>query len=182
MENVYNPPASELVQEKEEVGALFYGVSSLKLTVMSVFTFGLYNFYWFYKNFAACKRRYTDNSMPLLRAIFSPIFSYSLFTLVNAEMDNVDIKKKLPAGPLAIAYFLFNLSGRVLPGIYSLISILTFLPLVGVNNDINRLNFKLSEKYQPDSKFTLANWLVLLLGIAFLALAILGFILGANKQ
>lgn len=181
MEDIYQTPTSDLGSPESDE-TLFYGVSTLKLIVMSALTFSLYNFYWFYKNFASCKDRYDDDSIPILRSIFSPLFSYSLFVYVNTEMENSGIDKRLPAGPLALVYFILNFTGRVLPGAFSLISLLAFPPLLGANNEINKLNVHLNSQYEPDSRFTFINWLFIVIGVILIALVVIGIVVGENIQ
>lgn len=180
MENIYQAPQSDLGGESEDQG-LFYGVSSAKLIVMSVFTFTFYNFYWFYKNFNACKKRYDDDSIPVLRTLFSPIFSYSLFTSINSERENADVDKKLYPGFLALIYFVLNASGRVLPDPFFLISLLTFLPLLAANRAINELNAKINQAYRPDSQFSWINWIFLILGLIFTTLVIMGLLIESEQ-
>ena len=71
------------------VGSLFFPVSPLKLIVLSVCTFGFYEFYWFYRNWCLIKEREDSLSMrigfrslnmwPFWRALFSVLFCYSCF-------------------------------------------------------------------------------------------------------
>lgn len=159
---------------------LFYGVSTKKFVVLSIFTWGLYPLYWFFKNFSKYEKRYQEGSIPFLRAIFSPLFAYSLFTVINAELENRGSRKRLAAGPLALAYFLLNAASRFLPEPYALVSLLVFIPLLGANSSINTLNLEEYSAYVPDSRFTWINWLFLLIGGAFTFLVIVGLIVGPN--
>lgn len=170
--------ADEVSLDLKTTEPMFFGVSSTKLIVMSLFTFGLYNFYWFYKNFLHYENRYNEGTIPFLRALFSPIFSYSLFTTINCELENSENSKSLPAGVLAAFYFLLNLSGRVFPSPFFLLSFLVFVPLLAANQRINDLNSIESNAYTPDSKFTWINWIFLAIGGALTLLMILGLVVG----
>ena len=180
MENIYQAPQSDLGGESEDQ-RLFYGVSSAKLILMSVLTFTFYNFYWFYKNFNACKKRYDDESIPILRTLFSPIFSYSLFTAITSERENADVDKKLYPGFLALIYFVLNASGRVLPDPFYLVSLLTFLPLLAANSAINELNAKINQAYRPDSQFSWINRIFMMPGIIFTILVIIGILIESGQ-
>ena len=160
---------------KENTESMFYGVGVSKFIILSILTWGLFTFYWFYKNFSLYKKRFDDDSMPLARAIFSPIFAYSLFIVVNMQLEERGHKKPLSAGGIAAAYFFLNLGGRFLPDLYAILcSFLIFLPLLGANKQINLLNQEDNSNYLPDSKYSWVNWVFIILGSVFTLLVILG--------
>ena len=181
--NRYEVMGDVLIQKSDKVTAdkteaMFYGVGVSKFIVLSVLTWGLFDFYWFYKNFALYKKKIDDDSIPLARAIFSPIFAYYLFIAVNMRLEGKGYKKLLPAGSLAVAYFLLNLGGRFLPeALATLTSFLIFIPLLGANKQINLLNLDDNPNYFPDSKYTWVNWVFIVIGSIFTLLVILGLIL-----
>jgi hypothetical protein len=148
--------------EQKEVDPMFYGVSTVKLVIMTIFTLGLYEFYWFYKNFELSEKRYNTGTIPFARALFSPLFCYSLFVSINSELEHSNSEKTLLAGMLAAVYFLLNLAARIPSGPFFLISFLVFLPLLGANQRINELNKAEDSSYEPYSKLTWKNWLFLL--------------------
>ena len=49
----------------------FFAVSPLKLIVMSTATLGIYELYWFYKNWKLIKQRTESNIMPFWRAFLA---------------------------------------------------------------------------------------------------------------
>jgi hypothetical protein len=70
--------------------AAFYVVSRRKLIILFIATFGLYAFYWFYKNWSQYRTHGTasqevrESIWPVPRAIFSIFFIHSLFRKVKA--------------------------------------------------------------------------------------------------
>lgn len=130
--NPYAPPTAPLAAEADEENRLFFPVGATKLVVMSICTFSLYELYWFYKNFR-CMQGHGRDIWPIPRAIFFPFTAYSLFDHVRKSGI------ELQAGGLAVAVFLLNVSWR-LPDPWSLVSILTFLPLLPARRAIERLN------------------------------------------
>jgi len=71
MTNPYAPPVAE-VRDVIAVETLasdppFFAVSVLKLFVMCVCTFGIYQFYWFYKNWQRIAERDRETVWPLIR-------------------------------------------------------------------------------------------------------------------
>jgi hypothetical protein len=155
--------------------AMFYGVKTSKFITLSVLTWGLYTLYWFYENFSRCKKQLDDDSIPLARAIFSPIFSYALFIVVNMRLEERGHKKLLSAGVIAAAYFFLNLGSKFLPDIYAVLcSLMIVVPLLGANKQINLLNLEDNSNYLPDSKYTWINWIFIVLGSVFSLLVVLG--------
>jgi hypothetical protein len=56
----------------------YHHVSALKFIIFSALSFGIYDVFWFYRNWRFIKMRDGSNIMPFWRAIFSPIWCYSL--------------------------------------------------------------------------------------------------------
>jgi hypothetical protein len=137
-----------------------YVISTLKLTIMSLVTFGIYDIYWFsrqWKSFSA-ENKLKHRSFALwIYALFSPLSSYSLFKQISENVKEVNKGKGLEAGALAILYFFLP---RILLG---------FLPLIPAQNRINIYwEKKLGEKLVK-SDFGLWNWIT----VVFVALILM---------
>ena len=109
------------------VAPLFFTASPLKLIVMSICTIGIYEIYWFYKNWKLIRERTGQKIRPFWRAVFSPIWAYSCFKEIKARAGECKIQESLPIGLLAIAYFTVSVTSMV-PEPYWLISLFIFLP------------------------------------------------------
>jgi transglutaminase-like putative cysteine protease len=88
----------------------FYPVSPLKFGLLALVTLGLYQVYWFYRNWSYLKRVESPNALPFFRALFSFLWFYPFYRrLVNGE-ESKDIillpKAKWFAIALAVIYFL----------------------------------------------------------------------------
>lgn len=167
--------SDENLEEREVSNeGMFYAVSGIKLIVMSVFTLNLYTLYWFYKNFKCSRNRYSDQTMPFIRALLSPIFSYALFTTINSELENLTSSKKLHAGMLALLYVIPSILSQLLPPQYWLLSFLVCMPLVVANHRIIELNISENPNYQPHSKFTWINWCFLIPFGVIVCMALIG--------
>lgn len=116
-----------------------YVISTWKLVILSVSTFGLYHIYWFYKHWKSLKADRNLNVNPGARALFAIIMSYSMFREVRKAVRELDKSRGLEAGWLAIAFAILALSGRASGpyASYALISLLSFWPLIPVQNAIN---------------------------------------------
>lgn len=93
----------------------FFAVSLLKLVVLSICTFGIYELYWFYKNWLLIKDREASAISPALRAVFAVFFCYQCLARIGDFATPALAKSRLAAGPLAVGWILTTLLNR-LPG------------------------------------------------------------------
>lgn len=117
----------------------YFPVSTLKFLVMDIATGGIYELYWFYKNWKYLKVRFGFKLSPFWRTFFAPLFCYDLMKRVREDVS-ARVPADYAAGWLATAYFLLNMAWR-LPDQWSYVGYLTFLPLLPVVwavNDANR--------------------------------------------
>ena len=96
----------------------FFYISQKRLVVMSILTFGLYELYWFFKNFEAIRRSQEGSSdgslgviVSVFKSIFSVFFCYGLFKKIYqiAREAGCDLN---PSAPLnyALLYIVLFLS------------------------------------------------------------------------
>src|SRR3989344_6020471 len=127
-------------QENKVVGegalakAEYFSVSTTRLMVLSILTFNLYPFFWFYRNWQAVKKSQGTDIYPLLRAIFSIFFCNNLFVRVLRSAKDNGYADSYSPGWLAAAYiallFAGNALGRVeIAGGTYLLSLLVLLVL-----------------------------------------------------
>jgi hypothetical protein len=148
-------------------------MSGTKLLVMSLCTFGLYNIYWFYRNWRLRNELRMRGVTAPLRAIFAPIFAYSLFVDVDDEVRRWGVTPGWNAAALAIAYFLLNVLTR-LPDPLWLIGLLTSLPLLAVQHTINEANARSSHPAPVNAEYSGFNIAGIVLGGIVLLLAVVG--------
>jgi hypothetical protein len=153
--------------------ALYFSVSKTKLILMSIFTLGLYEIYWFYKNWNHVKIRTRQKIRPFWRAIFSVFFCYSLFKNVQESADSHSDRQAINPGWLALGYILFIIAYN-LPDPFWTVSLLVFLPLLPVQGAINKINAKVAPAAVRNSNFSVKNIFVMIIGGLCLALATLG--------
>ena len=132
---------------------VFFAVSPLKLVLMSTVTFGIYEIYWFYKNWQFIKQRTRSDIMPFWRALFGVIFCYSCFREVKDVAAARGILSPWSPGWLAAGWIIFTLAWR-LPASFWLVCWLTPLWLVPVQNVINRLNAIVAPGHNPNTRFS----------------------------
>jgi hypothetical protein len=117
-----------------------FPVSLLKLTVMSICTFGLYELYWFYENWKLIKQRQRSNIVPFWRAFFAPFFCYQCFDEIREEARKLGLTPLPPAGPLAAGWIITIVLGGRLPDPYWLVTFLAFVFILPVQALANRIN------------------------------------------
>jgi hypothetical protein len=90
-----------------------FPVSLLKLAAMSIATSGIYELYWFYRNWKLIKQRDEIEIMPFWRAFFAPLFCYQCFADMTAQARSLGLQQSLSAAPLAMGWFFMTLLGKL---------------------------------------------------------------------
>lgn len=167
----FRPPTAALDPPADE-RTPFFTASRLKLIVMSILTFGIYDLFWFYWNWKAIRARNHSNVSPALRAIFSVLFSFACFSEI-AEATERSQERSRTALALGFAYLLLNFSAR-LPDPYWVPSLFAFLPVLAANGWAREANLRVSPDLPENTSFSAWNWLAIVLGGLFLALSLVG--------
>ncbi|MDG1942636.1 MAG: tetratricopeptide repeat protein [Halioglobus sp.] len=141
----------------------FFTTSSLKLALMSVCTFGIYELYWFYKNWVLIKERTGESIMPFWRAFFAPLWAYSCFKKIKASADENRIQESLSIGLLAFFYFMLR-ALWILPDPFWLISFFSFTLLIPANSVALKINNELCTEFSNNDKFARWNRVGLIFG------------------
>lgn len=152
---------------------LFFAVSPVKLAIMATVTFGLYELYWFYKNWKLVKQRTKNNIMPFWRAFFGIIWCYPFFGEVGDAIKSRGLSFPTSPGFLAAGWIILSLMWR-LPNPYWLVSFLAPLALVPVQNTINQLNAAVAPDHDPNSRFSGWNIAGIVIGGIFFVIAFFG--------
>lgn len=176
--NPYAPPEAPVsdvgANKSASTGELpFFPVSVFKLTLMSIFTLGLYQAYWFYKNWQRVRHREGRGSA-FWRAFFGPIFCYALFARVRDYDQPGLTRSNLWAGPLAVGWIAANIAGQVLPEPYVLLAVLTVAFLLPVQARVNEINGTFAPRHERNDRLTGLNWVAIVLCGVLYAIAILG--------
>lgn len=172
--NPYAPPSAD-VADLPTVGAqpAFFPVSLLKLTVLSLCSLGLYELYWFYKNWQLIRARERSDVTPFLRAFFAVLFCYACFDRIKSFGRSAGVTPPVSAGACAIGWIITSLCWR-LPDPYWFASFGAVLFMLPVQAYVNRVNQHVAPDHDPNSRFTTSTWLTVVFGGAFLAMAIIG--------
>src|SRR5262249_28931854 len=109
-------------------------------------------------------------------AMFLPLTLFDLCQKVRDLAWQKGFEQPLPILPIAGAFFLLNASGH-LPGAFCLISLLAVLPILVVQGYINDLNKRVNPDFEMNSKFTVWNWIAIVIGGIWLVLSVIGLFL-----
>jgi hypothetical protein len=151
----------------------YFPVSNAKLVVLSLCSFGLYELYWLYRNWKLEKARTREDMWPFWRAFFGPLWAYSLFSRIRERATEASVPASYSSGGLAAAFFVLNVAWR-LPDPFWLISFLTFVPLLPVRTVIADINRGQAPEAWTNSRFSLANVVLVVGGGILLVLAVIG--------
>ncbi len=166
--NPYAAPATAVsVDEDVALEPPYFAVGLLKLVVMCIFTLGLYELYWFYRQWEGVKRSHQAQLNAPLRAIFFPINAYGLFQRIALESRRLGISSAIQPLPLALGVLVIASLLRM-PEPYWLLSLLGFLPLIPIQSAINEIHERLSPSADQNTGFSLLNLLLILPGLLIL--------------
>ena len=154
-------------------GAPFFAVSVPKLVVLSICTLGLYEVFWFYKNWCLVRERERSRILPSARAFFAFFFCYGMFKRVrDFPIQSVTVNT-LPAGALTVGWILTNCLWD-LPGPSGLIAFLSFLFIIPVQVSAARINEAVAPNHDRNERFTTANWVTVVIGGLVFILMVIG--------
>ncbi len=119
--NIYSPPKSDLniielpnanIQMERQKD--YYVVASKKFFLLFFSTMGLYQVYWFYKNWQLYKARTNEKIWPFMRAIFFIFFTHSLLRNVDKSIKEARVKCEWNSNSLATTFVLLSLVSNLM--------------------------------------------------------------------
>lgn len=151
----------------------FFAVSLSKLVLLSTFTLGLYDFYWFWRNWNRIRARGEPRITPSLRALFVLFYCYPCFIRIKLAGVSRGVTPAPPIDILAICYLLLGFAWK-LPGPLWLICFLKIAFLLPIQSYVNRINAIASPGHDPNSRFGVWNWIAIVVGGILLVLVLIG--------
>lgn len=158
-------------------GPAFFPVSALKLAVMSAGTLGVYLLAWIYWNWRYERNRTGERLSPFWRACFAPLWLHSLFHRVKREASHAGVPATWSTGFTTLAMTALWISSIVRPP-WMLLSLLAFVPALPVQLTINATNQRVAPAAPANNRFSLANAVMIVIGMAFLAILVWGSFTG----
>ncbi len=185
-ENIYSAPKAELTDSHTAGSEIeFFPSSQTKLAILYFATFGMYPFYWFYKNWKLRKKAHGENVIPFLRSLFYVFFTHSLFTKIEETSIAKGVATAWGATTLATVFVLLSILSNILEVInresevigeidYTGMIILVVLvwPLYVVQGVVNKVNN--DPKGELNSSYSIYNYIFIIIGILVWLLVMIG--------
>jgi hypothetical protein len=150
----------------------FYCVSPMKFSILSLATLGLYELFWFYKNWVLIKARTGGSIRPFWRACFAPIFCHPLAVAVESAAESVNLARRTNPGAIAVIYIgLIILQG--LPDPYWLICLFSFVALIPIVWRIREIHDAMRPGFDSEIGWSGWSFSVLAVGSVVFGLAII---------
>ncbi len=175
----------EKKEEKQIANIEYFAISPKRLALFSILTSGIYQVYWFYKNWEAIKKAERQNISPLLRSLFAVFFCHGLFKRVLGSSKSHGYKELYSPGWHAAAYIVLLLFGNILSidestnaSIVWLVAVsVSFIPLLSVQRAINFNNEKLKEGSSFKQGFSGGEVALIVIGVIWSLLILIGIFL-----
>lgn len=178
----YAPPQSSLSESRLEESSRksreeqqYFAVTPTKFVIMGIFSFGLYEIYWFYKNWYLIRKRNKNSIYPFWRAVFARIWTYFFVENLNQSAEQNGIDKSDSAG-VAIIYFVLAATWR-LPEPFFILGVTSFVPLIPINNLCGKLQQKVTPSLPINGGLSMGNWVVIVAGTLLWILVLAGLFL-----
>ncbi len=175
MEN-YNPfddQVSTLDENIDEQKIIPLG----KFIFLCIISFGLYQIWWSYKAWKFFKQKEESDIIPAARGFFAVLFAGQLFDKVLDFAREKGYPSDYSPFLLALGYFLAGLSGRF-PVPYLFLSFFSFLFFIQPFNAFNYARQHSDDvRVSPEDSFSTSQIVLILLGILFWVITLLGLIL-----
>ena len=190
-DSIYVPTSTVDYGAKESSRAMFYVVSRQKFNVLLIATVGLYQLYWFYKNWDLYRKSTPhesesgSNIWPVPRGIFAIFFTHQLFREIKAhgiddpavaEWD-VEGHATLTVIIMVVSNLVDRLANKTIGSPYTdYLALLLLAPMLMLLLKAQpMINAACGDPSgQGNSKFTAANYVWFALGALFWALVFYG--------
>jgi hypothetical protein len=151
----------------------YFCVATHKFAAMTICTFGIYEFYWFYKMWKSIRDTTDEKLSPFWRTFFAPIWAFQLFRDIEGRAIAEEVPANWSPGMLAVAYVVAQFLWR-LPDPWWLLSMLAFVPMLPVQRAAQAINRRCAPSSDPNARYSAANIIGLVVGGLVLSLVILG--------
>lgn len=161
-------------ENKEVFNVKYFAIPVEKLAALSILTWGIYEIYWFYKNWEGVRIEEKRKMYPFWRAILSIFYCHSLFKKILGSAKKQGYSENYSAGLLAFLYIVSLLLARALGQVenpdlgfnlfWVAISFSSFVPLIWVQRATNFNNSKIVEGYNNNLKFSAGEVVIMIVG------------------
>lgn len=190
-DNLYAPPTAQIVDPQVEAASRitpFYVVSTTKVAVLSIVTFGMYELYWFWRHWKLHKIDRKLDIWPVPRAVFSIFFAHALNREIDHRIQHNGERHRWSPGGWATLYVVTaignRLASRLPEDVFS--AEMALLPAVAAVLSATASLFHAQRAANiasgdpqalSNNRFTAANWVWIVLGGLFWLLIGVGLML-----
>jgi hypothetical protein len=162
----------------------FFAVSTTKLVVMSLSTFGLYQIYWFYRHWQYVRRRERASISPVWRSLLGVLFCYPLVRRIERfgkEQFSQGHDVMYPAARMIAATWTLTALLCYLPAPYHLASFGSVLFLVPAQETANSINRFVAPGHDRNSRFSAGNIATIVIGGLLFVISVIGILVGPQQ-
>jgi hypothetical protein len=163
----------------EDSQPMFFPISRLKLLVMYIATFGLYEVFWFYKNWQLFKAKTGNEISPFWRTVFGVFYFYDLLAHIQEKALSRRVYAYFSPFLLTVVWIGLRVCTR-LPDPYWIVSFFSVIVLFPVQETVNELNSVVAPNHNPNDRFSVWNILTIAVGGSLIVLAIVGTLMPAT--
>ncbi|HXH85947.1 MAG TPA: hypothetical protein VNI35_03930, partial [Nitrospira sp.] len=124
------------------------------------------------ENWQLVKKRECSDISPFWRTCFAVIYCFPLFGAIESRAKLPPIRPAISSPVLAGGWVLFSVLS-MLPDPYWLVTFLSVVFLVPVQEQINRINEQAAPGHDPNKRFTAWNVVAVIVGGSVFVLAVL---------
>ena len=146
-----------------DAAGTYYPVSLTKLFALSLATLGLYQLFWFYRNWEYIKQRDDSAIMPFWRAIFTPIWFYAFYKDLKRDSEQRFGQSLLPQAPWIVLLLTILIAASAILQIdepYGLLGLLGVLGLLPFANYILYINRRQPQVIRQHSTIRMRHYLL----------------------
>jgi hypothetical protein len=158
-----------------------YAQPVLRFVLLSFFTLGIFNIYWYYRNWKHLKNFRNVNISPGWKTVglFIPLVGFVLIYGAHRDykylIEEEAVNRKLYPGWIILILIVCAIMTR-LPGAYWLLGYLSIIPLAIVQGVLNDLWAKVQPEFPMRTKWRAGEIVLLIFGILFWVLIVIGLI------
>jgi len=160
------------IVKQKNAGIIYQPVAPIKFTLLCIcMPFHAYEIWWLYRQFVNQKERQEKGLSPLWRVNIPLFYVRPLLKAMRDEGKLYGIAEDLPVEKIVL-YWVLLIGCMLFPPPWGILGIFTFAPFIYVNDYLLKLNRIANPDLQLDTKYSLADFIVIICGGAYFALNI----------
>jgi len=157
----------------------WFPVAPHKFIVLSVFSFGIYDFFWVYQNWRRAQQASGEDISPFWRTfLVVPIWIFPLLRRIERSNVATPERSNWKTDALGLAYVVFAFALLLPSAVGLVLAAGSFLPLVPAVRTIARVNAAAGNPEGVNDRYTIACVATIVVGGFIYAILIVATILG----